>query len=143
MTRAHGQRADGSDLATGADRGAGIISSLFGLMIFLVFLLFATQLLFSLYATSVISNAAYDAGRQVARTGDTAIGQARFDGAVGSYDASVTFGHEGGTGFNDADVILVTVTGRNPTLLPDRFAEPLPFATVNRTVRVRNEKFIE
>lgn len=125
------------------DRGAGIISSLFGLMIFLVFLLFATQLLFSLYATSVITNAAYDAGRQVAQTGDTAVGNARFEGAVGSYEADVAFSFEGGTGFADADVIIVTVTGENPTLLPDRFAQPLPFANVERTIRIRNEKFIE
>lgn len=125
------------------DRGAGIISSIFGLLMFLVFMLFSVQLLFSLYATSVITGAAYDAGRQVAQTGDVGLGQARFAGAVNSYDATVSFGFEGGTGFDDADVIIVRVTGANPTLLPDRFAAELPFANVDRTIRIRNEKFIE
>jgi hypothetical protein len=122
--------------------GVGIFSSVFGLLFFLTFLLFAVQIVYSLYATSVISAAAYDAGRQLARTGDPLIAEARFADTVGSYHASAAFSFEGGTNFGDAETIVVSVTGANPTLLPDRFAEPLPFATVHRTIRIRNEKFV-
>jgi hypothetical protein len=123
-------------------RGVGIFSSVFGLIFFLVFLLFAVQLMYSLYATTVISGAGYDAGRQLARTGDTDLAEDRFAAVIGGYDATVTFDFEGGTSFTDADTIVVNVTGSNPTLLPDRFARPLPFANVDRTIRIRNEKLI-
>ncbi len=125
-----------------SSRGVGIFSSVFGLLFFLTFLLFAVQIVYSLYATSVISAAAYDAGRQLARTGDPLIAEARFADTVGTYDASAVFSFEGGTSFGDAETIVVSVMGANPTLLPDRFAGPLPFATVHRTIRIRNERFV-
>lgn len=125
------------------DRGAGVFSSAFGLLMFLVFLLFAVQVLFSLYATSVVTGAGYDAGRHLARTGDAAGAAQRFDQTIGDYDAAVRFSFEGGTGLADADVIVVTITGENPTVLPDRFARTLPFGTVDRTLRITNETFVE
>ena len=43
-----------------------MVSALAGTTAFLVLLLFATQLLFNLYATSVVTAAAFDAARVVA-----------------------------------------------------------------------------
>ena len=118
------------------DRGAGLFSSVFGVMFFLVFLLFAMQLLWSLYATTVVTAAAYDAGRTAARTGDAAAGAARFDRTIGSYEADVAIALDG-------DTVVVTVTGENPTLLPERFARELPFGAIDRTVRIRREQFVD
>jgi hypothetical protein len=108
----------------------------FGLMFFLIFLLLATQLMWSLYATSVVASAAYDAGRTAARSGDAGAGLERFESAIGSYDAQVVISVPSGDG-----TVTVVVTGANPSLLPDRFARSLPFGTIDRTIEIRNEVF--
>ena len=120
------------------DRGAGLFSSVFGLVFFLVFMLLAMQVMWSLYATTVVTSAAYDAGRTAARTGDAAAGQARFNEAIGSYDAEVDIQVPA-----DEGTVIVTITGENPSLLPARFATALPFMTIERTIEIRNEVFID
>ena len=59
------------------ERGSGVLGVSFGVLFFLGFLLFATQLTVSLYARSVVSGAALDAARIVALSGGP-------DGIVGS-----------------------------------------------------------
>ncbi len=49
--------------------GSGLFGTWFGVLFFLGFLLFATQLAVSLYARSVLTSAALDAGRIVATAG--------------------------------------------------------------------------
>ena len=107
-------------------------------MFFLVFLLFAVQVLWSLYATTVVTSAAYDAGRLAARTGDATAGEARFESSIGSYDADVSISVPAGEG-----VVTVTVTGENPSMLPDRFARVMPFGRIDRTIEIRNEVFVD
>ena len=119
------------------ERGAGIFSAVFGLSFFLVFLLLAVQFMWSLYATSVVTAAAYDAGRMAARTGSPDAGVARFEQAIGSYDASASISVPDAEGS-----VVVTVTGENPSLLPERLARTLPFATIERTVEIRNEVYV-
>lgn len=114
------------------------MSSVFGLLFFLVFMLLAMQVLWSLYATTVVTSAAYDAGRTAARTGDAATGVARFEQAIGGYDADVAITVPTGEG-----PVVVTVTGENPTVLPDSFARVLPFGTIDRRIEIRNEVFID
>ncbi len=121
-----------------AQRGAGIFSSVFGLMFFLTFMLLAVQVLWSLYATSVVTSAAYDAGRTAARSGDAGAGQARFAQAIGGYDADIAIAVPSGEG-----TVVVTVSGENPSLLPERFATALPFASIDRTIEIRREVFVE
>lgn len=130
------RRTPGTRRVDRGERGAGVFSSVFGVSFFLVFLLFAVQLLWGLYATTVVTAAAYDAGRTAARTGDAGAGAARFASTVGDYDAtaSVAVGEE---------VVVVTVSGTNPTLLPERWARQLPFGSIERTVRIRRETFVE
>ena len=48
------------------DRGAGLISTAAGVVVFLVFLLFAVQLLFGLYASSTVTAVANDAAVRAA-----------------------------------------------------------------------------
>ncbi|MGI9623150.1 MAG: hypothetical protein ACR2PK_09970 [Acidimicrobiales bacterium] len=119
------------------ERGAGIFSSVFGLMFFLVFLLLAVQVLWSLYATSVVTGAAYDAGRLVARSGNPEDGHARFETVVGSYDAQITISMPTLDG-----PVTVELTGQNPTMLPDQFARVLPFGDIERTIEIREEEFV-
>lgn len=120
------------------DRAAGLLSSAFGLLFFLVFMLLAVQVLWSLYATTVVTGAAHDAGRLVARTGDPAAGIARFESTIGSYPADVAITVPTGEG-----TVVVVLTGENPTLLPDRFARVLPFGLIDRTIEMRAEVFVD
>ena len=124
--------------APAPDRGVGILSSVFGLLFFLIFMLLAVQILWSLYATTVVTGAAYDAGRTAARTGDPGAGVARFENTIGTYDAEVSIVVPDGAG-----VVTVTITGENPTVLPARFASVLPFGSIDRTIEIRNEVFID
>ena len=48
------------------ERGAGLLSTVAGVVVFLVFLLFAVQLLFGLYATSTVNAVANDAATRAA-----------------------------------------------------------------------------
>src|SRR5207302_10823900 len=48
------------------ERGAGLIATWAAFVVFLAFLLFAVQVLFHLYATSVVSGVGFDAARRVA-----------------------------------------------------------------------------
>lgn len=50
----------------GSDAGAGLISTISGLLVFLALLLFATQTLIALYARSATTSAAYEGARLVA-----------------------------------------------------------------------------
>lgn len=121
------------------ERGVGLFSSAFGLLIFLVMLLFAVQVLVSLYANSVVSSVAYDAARYAARTGDVAGAQARFARGVGSADVSAAISVVAGP--DGPDQVTVRVTGRAPTFLAGRFSSDLPFGTIDRTITVRGESF--
>jgi Flp pilus assembly protein TadG len=125
----------------GHDRGAGLFSAAFGLVIFLAFLMLAVQVLVSLYATSVVTGAAYDAGRYAARTGDAGAAQARFARSVGGADVAASISIVNGT--NGPDQVIVTISGKAPTFLAGRFAADLPFGTIDRTIRIRGESFRE
>ena len=122
------------------ERGGGPLSAWFGLVVFLTLLLFAVQVLYNLYAASVVTSITYDAARRVAGAeGDpgaigAAEGQAR--GALGSYAARVTFDWA-----LDGDVVAVRVRARNPSFLLPAHAGPLAFGDLDRTVRVRVERF--
>ena len=50
------------------DAGVGAVSSLVGVTVFLLLLLFAVQLTLNLYATSAVTSVAFDAARSVAAT---------------------------------------------------------------------------
>ena len=52
-----------------ADRGSGLLGTCFGVVFFLGFLLLATQVAVGLYARSVVTSAALDAGRIMASAG--------------------------------------------------------------------------
>lgn len=119
-------------------RGAGVLSSAFGLLFFLLFLLGAVQLLYSLYVSSVVTDAAYSAARHVAGhivddgPAAEARARARFDQAVGALEASLVITYDG-------DDVVVRVQASPPGLLPPGLGEALPYRHIDRTIRVRIE----
>ncbi|MFN2606749.1 MAG: hypothetical protein ABR511_02450 [Acidimicrobiales bacterium] len=122
------------------ERGSGPLSTWFGFVVFLTLLLFAVQILFNLYAASVVTSVSYDAARRVAAAaGDPAgIAPAEADArrSLGSYASRVTFEWS-----VNADAVVLRVRAHNPSLVLPATAGPLAFADLDRTVRVRVEQF--
>lgn len=123
------------------ERGSGLISTWIGFVVFLGTLLFAVQALLNLYATSVVSSVTYDAARQVAQSGGTAgargRAEARARDLLGAFGQRATFDWSGSTG---EDVVLRVRGDVARVLLPPR-GGPLPFGSIDRTVRLRLERW--
>ena len=119
-----------------ADDGAGIISSIVGLVVFLGFLLFAVQLALNLYAVSLVNASAYDAARVAAAdNGGIAAGHQRLQALVGNAVTASWTDHP--------EHVTLRVSGENPTVLPSSVAGVLPFTSYERTVTVRKETLVE
>ena len=126
------------------DRGAGLLGTSFGILVFLGFLFFAVQLLFNLYATSVVTSATYDAARRVATVGHPAT-QADVDAAetnardaLGGYAHRVTFECDV---TSEPNVVRLHVTATNPRFLGPSIDTLVGLDEIDRTVVVRVEKF--
>jgi hypothetical protein len=104
-------------------------------------LLFAVQALLNLYATSVVTSVAYDAAREVAGAdgGPRAIAQAegRARTLLGRFGQTVSFDWSA-TGEDD---VVLRVQGTVPSVLLPTLRGPLAFDDIDRTVRVRVERF--
>lgn len=105
----------------------------------MLFLLFAVQVLVHLYATSMVTSAAFSAAQQVATTPVNQAAQV----PVATADARHMLGGfgTGHTRFvwkqvNGTQVVL-QVTAKSPGFLP----LPLGFLRIQRTVTVRTERF--
>lgn len=109
-----------------------MFSLVLGVLFFLVFLLFALQLMVGAYATSAVTSAAYDAARYTAQTGNPSGGVAKFRSL--GLNATITI-------VIDGDNVIATVRADNPSLLPSSLAGGMPFGDVERTIRVRLEEF--
>jgi hypothetical protein len=125
------------------DEGAGLISSIAGVTVFLAFLLFATQLLLNLHTTSMVTSAAHEAARSVARSGDGAPGSAAAQAAgeqrarllLGQFSQRVEFDWSATTA---GEVVLRVRADTLRFTLPGLPAA-LGFDEVDRTVRARVE----
>lgn len=118
--------------------GSGLVDTTVGFLIFLTLLMFSAQLLLRLYASSALSSAASHAAEEVAYSPDPASeitpaeDEARRE--LGSFGASRTTFRWGALG---GDTVVLTVTGRTPSLVPFDTG----WKTVTRTVTVRVERF--
>jgi hypothetical protein len=123
------------------ERGGGPISIWIGFSVFLVMLLFAVQVLFNLYAASVVTAVSYDAARRVAGSdgGPAYVAQAEDQArqALGRYASRVTFDWSATT----PDEVVLRVHADNPSVLMPVAAGPAPLAQLDRTIRVRVERF--
>jgi hypothetical protein len=128
------------------DRGAGLVGTSAGFLVFLLLMLAAVQILFNLYANSMVTAAAHDAARQVAgfdaaadRCAATADAEVRFTEALGDYGdagyASLTWT------CIDPAVVRVQVVADHPTILPPRMAGLISLGHLDRTITIRIEEF--
>lgn len=127
-------------LAFGDERGTGVVGTVTGVLVFLVLVLFATQVLLGLYTTSVVTTATYDAARAVAGTDHPDDAGARTDAEAGA--RSQLGGLGAGVSFDwavDDEAVRLTVRARRPTLLPRALLAGVGLGEVVRTVQVRNE----
>jgi hypothetical protein len=121
------------------EAGSGAVSSIVGVTVVLVLLLFAVQLTLNLYASSAVTAAAFDAARHVAGAdgGPSSTAEAeerarslldRFETGGGTLEFRWDTSHD--------DVVVLEVIAERPSLLANvRF----PFQRVDRTVTVRWE----
>ena len=123
------------------ERGGGLVQLWVGFFVFLGMLLFAVQLLFNLYAASVVTSISYDAARRVAGSdgGPDYIAEAEADArqALGRYERHVQFDWNATT----QEEVVLRVHSENPSVLLPVLAGPLAFDTLDRTIRVRVERF--
>jgi hypothetical protein len=105
------------------------------------------QLLFNLYATSVVTSTAYEGARRVAgfevdHTDPSAVDRARHDAEremrdlLGGYGDRVTFDWSAST----TEAVSLRVHARNPRLLLGGMSGALGFDEIERTVTVRVEQ---
>jgi hypothetical protein len=122
------------------DAGVGLVGTLAGVSVFLVLLLFAVQVLLNLYATSVVTAAAFDAARDVASAGGdpaaVAAAEAKARDVLGRYAEQVSFDW---TVPDGSDVRLHVHAENRLFSFAGVTIEPLQ--TVDRTVRARIECF--
>ncbi len=124
-------------LGTDGERGSGTVSMLFGVAAFLSLLFLAVQVLVHLYATSVVSAAAFDAARLASGAAATGADAARahglglldFSGSVQAFEVRV-----------GADAVTVHVAADSPALLPSVVSRALNSAAIDRTVTLRRER---
>ena len=123
------------------ESGAGVISSVLGVFVFLVLLLFAVQVLYGLYVTSVVTAVTYDAARTVAGSdgGPAARADAERNATqqLGRYGDDVAFDWGGG---GDGGVVRLTVRARRPSLVPRGLGGNRVLGDIVRTVSVRDER---
>ena len=124
-----------------SERGSGPISTWIGFAAFLGILLFTIQSLLNLYATSVVTSVAYDAAREVAGadggSGAVAQAEARARGLLGRFGQQVSFDWSA----TDGEDVVLRVRGPVPRVLLPVQRGPVAFGEIDRTVRVRVERF--
>lgn len=126
------------------DRGAGLLSTAAGVVVFLVFLLFAVQLLFGLYASSTVTAVANDAAVRAASADAPPLpvieAEARQNlGEVGS-SASFTWAVDDTDGDGAPDTVVLEVVARPPRFIPPSIGGAIGLDEIRRTVRVRGEQ---
>ncbi|MDW3179949.1 MAG: hypothetical protein R8J94_21345 [Acidimicrobiia bacterium] len=115
------------------EAGAGILSASLGLLVFFALLVFAVQVMYNLYATSVITSLALDAARDVAeRDGlSPAEAEAEFrDHVSGNVDFDILV-----TG----ETVQASVQWETRSLFPS-FGDARAFGVLDRTFEVRLEE---
>ena len=123
------------------DAGTALISAWFTLPVILVFLLFATQLAFAMYTTTMVEGIAFDAAYDVASADAQGNRPAAQIAALADADARAPgLTIEWSWVSTDDEYVELAFVVQNPTFLPDAFAGGFGFGTTERSVRVRTEE---
>lgn len=112
---------------------------------FLVLLLFGVQVIFSLYARSVVTSVAYEGARTVAGF-DASERRAAATGTVTGQMKSRLgqFGQERlqvEWNLSDPDVVVLHVTAEVPTILPLLVGDDSSLSVIDRSFEIRTEEF--
>lgn len=126
------------------DRGAGVVGTAAGFLVFMLMLFAAIQLLFNLYATSMVTAAAHDAAVEVAgfrssadRCAAVETADRNFTEALGTYGAA---GHATlDWTCSDPEVVRVRIRATHPSVLPPRLVGLRSLSELDRTIEVRIE----
>lgn len=124
------------------ERGTGVISTWIGFVVFIGMLLFTVQSLLNLYATSVVTAAAYDAARLVAEadggSGSIPAAEDHARRLLGRFGSAVAFDWSA----SSTDDVVLRVQASGPGLFGSGGGgSQLPFGQIDRTVRLRVERF--
>lgn len=130
-----------------SEGGSGLISSAAGVLVFLVFVTFAVQLLFSLYASSTVTAVAHDAAARLARDPAADPGPVEADarrhlGRLGD-DAELTWRTEDADGDGAADTVVLRIVVIPPRFVPRSIGDGVGLGVVDRTARVRIERPVQ
>ncbi|MGH9131613.1 MAG: hypothetical protein ACRDWV_08070 [Acidimicrobiales bacterium] len=123
-----------------SEAGTGLVASVVGVAVFLVLLLVAVQVAFDLYGRSAVTAAALSAASAVAgsNAGASFSAQAKASAdaraVLGRYGASATFAWR-----VSPQVVELTVSVRNPSVLPSFAATGLGLRQWQQSVVVRRE----
>lgn len=123
------------------ERGAGLVPSVVGAAMFLALVLFGAQVLFGLYATSVITAVTFDAATEVADAppervaAATGAAESSARRRLGGPDRHLSFDWDVGP-----DAVRLTVRARRPTLLPRALVNGAGLGDIVRSVTVRSER---
>jgi hypothetical protein len=121
------------------EAGSSPVTAVFGIAIFLAFLLFASQVLTHLYATSTVSAAAFDTARRLAAEGapcTDANASAIAGSVLGGYAAQATT-----TCRETADQVTVTIRGPSPARALASGFRGSSLDAIDRSASVRVETF--
>ncbi len=127
------------------ERGAGLLGTSAGLLVFLLLMFAAVQILFNLYATSMVTSAAYDAARSVAGFDSAASRCAAVPAAERAFaDALGDYATAAGVSLTwtctDPRSVRLRVQADHPSVLPPRMAGLGSLASLDRTITVRTEQ---
>lgn len=130
--------------AAPADRGAGLISTAAGVVVFLMFLLFAVQVLFALYASSTVTAVTNDAALRAAGRNAPPLAAIESEareslGRVGDA-ASFVWSTVDTDGDDRDDTVVLEVTATPPRVVPPSIGGAVGLGTVARTARARIEE---
>ena len=127
------------------DRGSGLFGMLAGFTVFLLLLTTAVQVLFNLYANTLVTGAAVKAARIVAGYDSAGDRCAAAHGAESVFWQSLGNYREQGSATltwkcADHQTVSLTVTAEHPTILPQRLRALTGLGQLNRVIEVRVEE---
>lgn len=126
--------------------GTGLISSVFGVTIFLTLMIVGVQVVYALYARATVGLAAYDAAEMVSGANAASAGAVTLAEASANAHVADVLGGYGGhaliTWRVNQNFVAVTVRVASPTLIPYALAHSMGIATATRTVVLRREHLL-
>jgi hypothetical protein len=129
------------------DRGTGMLASMAGLLVAVLFVAFAAQVLLGLYATSTLRATLHDAAARAAGEGAATPGE--LERLAGDAESSLGAMGERTTitlevvdidGDGTADVVVGRAVAVPPRLVPRRIGGMVGFEEIRAGVRVRVER---